>query len=814
MAILVLAAVGLTEVVGQGMDATRLLALARVSSSAGDLVQRLQDERAVSATYLFASESQQDTLSGPVETARNATDRAADTYATRRAAVSGSVAGLDTIDAGIRNLRDLRTSISTPGKIALSAAVFKYRILIADLISFRQKLTQLGASSGTSDLADAAGSMSTAMENLALEQLTVLRAVRSGALTPESQKNFVGATTARDEALLEFTGTAPAADRTLLSRLMQGSAVQTVQQVEGTMAQTTLGKPLSLPSSLDTVNQAYAGQRALMRRVEAQADGELVDRLTEYHDSRIDQAAIEAGAVAVTLLLAIALTLIVARGMAGSLRRLRQGALDVAYRDLPGSVARLRDEEGLGGLSPAEFAEQVRDPVPISGRDEIGQVAQAFNAVHREAVRGAAEQAALRASVSMLFVNLARRSQVMVDRLIGHLDGLESGEEDPDRLAQLFQLDHLATRMRRNNDNLLVLAGANAARTRRDAAALGDVLRAAQGEIEQYTRVEFGVVDPDVKVAAGAVNDVVHLVAELLDNATVFSRPETVVLVEACRVGNRAYVTIVDRGIGIGDEQLAELNERLASPPPVDVAASRMMGLVVVGRIAVRIGVHVELRPASGGGVLAEVVMPGEVLDEATPARRATPVGASASRRPSPVPSPDLWRSGPVEPAPAQPAARWEDPAPARHAAGWDTAQPATRWDDPAPAPLPTRRDVNPAPPAERRPAVADETTQLATVDGASAWLRRPPPGIPEDPETRWRTTADEGWRAASSAAATRPEPPSGGGLPRRQPMAELVPGAVEGPQPVARRSPEAVRGLLSAYQRGIERGRSSGPTP
>ena len=150
---------------------------------------------------------------------------------------------------------------------------------------------------------------------------------------------------------------------------------------------------------------------------------------------------------------------------------------------------------------------------------------EAFNAVHLEAVRTAAEQAALRASVATMFVNLARRSQILVDRLIGHLDRLERGEEDPDRLAELFQLDHLATRMRRNDENLLVLAGADSTRIQREPAALIDVLRAAQSEVEHYTRIEFGTVDRDIEVSAHAVNDMVHLVAELFDNATAFPPP-------------------------------------------------------------------------------------------------------------------------------------------------------------------------------------------------------------------------------------------------------------------------------------------------
>jgi signal transduction histidine kinase len=211
--------------------------------------------------------------------------------------------------------------------------------------------------------------------------------------------------------------------------------------------------------------------------------------------------------------------------------------------------------------------------------------------VHREAVRVAAEQAALRTSVSAMFLNLARRSQALVDRMIGELDQIERGEEDPKRLAQLFELDHLATRMRRNDENLLVLAGADSTRIQREPAALMDVLRAAQSEVEHYTRVDFVIIDQDIEIAAHAVNDLVHLVAELFDNATAFSPPDTSIRVEARRLGERGVLRVEDRGIGMSPDQYAELNERLATPPMVDVAVSRMMGLVVVARLAARHGV-------------------------------------------------------------------------------------------------------------------------------------------------------------------------------------------------------------------------------
>jgi hypothetical protein len=186
--------------------------------------------------------------------------------------------------------------------------------------------------------------------------------------------------------------------------------------------------------------------------------------------------------------------------------------------------------------------------------------------------------------------------------------------------------------MRRNDENLLVLAGADSTRVQREPAALIDVLRAAQSEVEHYTRIEFGVIDRDIEVAAHAVNDLVHLVAELFDNATAFSPPDSTVIVEARRVGDRAVLYVEDHGIGISPEQLAELNERLATPPMVDVAVSRMMGLVVVARLAARHGVKVELRPAPERGTVADVLLPTSVLVSRAVAGRGPSAGTPLVR--------------------------------------------------------------------------------------------------------------------------------------------------------------------------------------
>ncbi|MGH3748168.1 MAG: nitrate- and nitrite sensing domain-containing protein, partial [Micromonosporaceae bacterium] len=458
----------------------------------------------------------------------------------------------------------------------------------------------------------AVAALSAVKEGAAREEITVLSAIANDGFVAATQRDFISTLTAQEEGLLSFASLASAEQRTKLDEKVTGAEVLRTAALEVEAAQVPLEEPLEIRA--EDFSTAMGDRLAKLRGVERSLDLDVKTGLEGQRNQIGSQVVAQAIVVLLVLFVAVLVALLIARSMALSLRRLREGALAVAYESLPQSVARLRNPETLGELTPEQLAASVQDPVQVRGRDEIGQVSLAFNVVHREAVRIAAEQAALRANVATMFINLARRSQVLVDRLIGNLDRLERGEEDPDRLAQLFQLDHLATRMRRNDENLLVLAGADSSRMQREAAALSDVLRAAQSEVEQYTRIEFGIVDRDVDVAPHAVNDIVHLLAELFDNATSFSPPDTTVVVDARRAGDRTILQIEDRGIGISAEQLIELNTRLAQPPTVDVAVSRMMGLVVVGRLAARHGVRVELRAARDRGIIADVILPAGVL--------------------------------------------------------------------------------------------------------------------------------------------------------------------------------------------------------
>jgi len=252
-------------------------------------------------------------------------------------------------------------------------------------------------------------------------------------------------------------------------------------------------------------------------------------------------------------------------------------------------------------------------------------------------IRDVTEQAALRRSIGDLLHNLARRSQGLVDRQLELIDELERSEVDPDRLDELFRMDHLATRMRRNVENLIVLSGVEQRRRWSESVPLRDVVEAAVAEVEDYSRVQVAGIH-DLTLAGRAASDVAHLLAELVENATSFSSPTTMVEVSGGPTGNGYVLEIEDHGIGMSDPELAEANRRLAEPLAADVAVSRMMGFHVVGRLAARHGIRVQLRQGWFGGVTALVLLPAVLLRSAGehPAM-APPVPAGVMVSPEPL---------------------------------------------------------------------------------------------------------------------------------------------------------------------------------
>ncbi|MFD9396804.1 nitrate- and nitrite sensing domain-containing protein [Streptomyces sp. NPDC060000] len=332
--------------------------------------------------------------------------------------------------------------------------------------------------------------------------------------------------------------------------------------------------------------------------------------LTSAHDIADDarrDAVTNAALVLASVLVAFLLASWVARTMSTGMRRLSAAAIEIAGRRLPALV------DQMSRTDPGEVDTRVV-PIPIDTTDEIGEVARAFDLVHREAVRLATEQALLRGNLNTIFTNLSHRGQSLIERQLALITSLEDNETDPEQLENLFRLDHLATRVRRNGENLLVLGGEKPAQQWDQPLALVDVVRAACSEVEQYERIRLSGL-PEAQIHGPVVPDLVHLLAELLENATVFSSPRSEVRVSAARLPDgQIMVEIHDEGIGLEADDFAMINNKLADPPTVDVDIAQHMGLFVVGRLAERHGIRVRLRPSGEkSGTTSLVMLPASV---------------------------------------------------------------------------------------------------------------------------------------------------------------------------------------------------------
>ncbi|MEU3947173.1 nitrate- and nitrite sensing domain-containing protein [Streptomyces sp. NPDC029526] len=346
--------------------------------------------------------------------------------------------------------------------------------------------------------------------------------------------------------------------------------------------------------------------------------GSLNDQATDRYQDRvrpvamgvITQAVVAGVLGLLALLLSLFLSVRIGRGLVRDLRQLRLEAHEASGVRLPGVMRRLSAGEQI----------DVETEVPRLeyARNEIGEVGQALNTLHRAAVEAAVKQAELRAGVSQVFVNLARRSQVLLHKQLTLLDTMERRTEDADELADLFRLDHLTTRMRRHAEGLVILSGAAPSRQWRKPVQLMDIVRAAVAEVEDYERIEVRRL-PRVAVTGPAVTDLTHLVAELMENATVFSPPHTAVQVLGERVANGFTLEIHDRGLGMTAEALLDANLRLAETPEFELSDTDRLGLFVVSRLAQRQNVRVSLQPSPYGGTTAVVFIPDALLTDDVP---------------------------------------------------------------------------------------------------------------------------------------------------------------------------------------------------
>jgi signal transduction histidine kinase len=441
-------------------------------------------------------------------------------------------------------------------------------------------------------------------------------AATPAALTPSALQFLNQAIEQQQADTSAFDQTATVTQQQQLNNTVAGPNVDEAKSAEKLAVATANGnEPLSIGKPQTCGSQSPAAcwlgtqsfQIGQMRQVSNGLASDITAQANSLEASSLHNAIIVSVATLLLLILVLLITTFVARSMIRPLRKLRADALEVAGSKLPDMVRRLSESEG--GDASAEI-----EPIGVTSTDEIGEVARAFDQVHREAVRLAADEAMLRGNLNAMFVNLSRRSQSLIERQLSLIDNLEQTEQDADRLSSLFRLDHLATRMRRNSENLLVLAGHEAASRRwSQPVPLVDVLRAAISEIEQYERVVLNV-QPGIQVIGQAVNDIVHLVAEIVENATTFSPEDTQVYVTGQPLtSGGVLLDITDNGVGISEQEMAHANWRLDNPPVVDVAVSRRMGLFVVGRLAARHGVRVRLRHAQSGGLTALIWLPESV---------------------------------------------------------------------------------------------------------------------------------------------------------------------------------------------------------
>ncbi|MGB7357666.1 MAG: ATP-binding protein, partial [Mycobacterium sp.] len=369
---------------------------------------------------------------------------------------------------------------------------------------------------------------------------------------------------------------------------------------------------LSDPASVLVGNPELLASQQVTREIAAGLIAETAESIPATVDSQATAARTaairDAALVVAAIVVALALVTLVARSLVRPLRTLRDSALKVAHEDLAREVAHVRSD---GKPFPVQ-------PLPVHTTEEIGQVAHAVDELHEQAVQLAGEQARLQLQVTDMFETLSRRNRSLVDQQLSLIDRLERNEEDPDRLESLFRLDHLAARMRRNGANLMVLAGARIPREQADAVPVTALVNAASSEVEDYTRITTADL-PDTEIAGAVAGDLVHLLAELLDNALRYSPPTSQVKVSAVPTGTGGLVLeVADTGLGMTEPDLRVANTRLQSGGEVNPYTARHMGLFVAGRLAAQHGLVVRLRSTvaeePGSGTTAGVYVPAGLL--------------------------------------------------------------------------------------------------------------------------------------------------------------------------------------------------------
>ena len=846
--IIVLAAVPLTAVLALWLFATALTAgpafnllsartvLDNVGNPGIELVGQLQRERLFSVEYLSATGPPSQALL----TQRSATDRSIASFRRlaegdeARGATSAELRGrIDQFLTQLQSLTGNRGHIDRRAMDPIGAQGLFNSVIGAGFQTFAATAT-FNDQRIDGELR-ALTTVGHGQEYLSRVDALVGGATAAGRFTPEIRGQLIqDVGTAR--FLLE-RGVEDMAqnDRAAFAQVRSGTAYDRLDSLLDQLVQQSRAGAAT-PVSSSEFRPSYVAVAQELRTFEVAA----TDSLTERARPVAERVLFRLGLAGILGLAALAASLYlsvrVGRSIVGRLRRLHGEAREMAAERLPTVVRRLQRGESVDV--------DVETPPLEYGRDEIGQLGQAFNEVQRTALQSAVEEANVRRGLNEVFLNIARRSQTLLHRQLALLDRMERRETEPQELEDLYRVDHLATRMRRHAEDLVILAGAAPGRGWRNPVPVIDVVRGAISEVEDYKRVDIRSIE-SASVLGRAVGDVIHLLAELLENAASFSPPQTRVQVSGQALPNGYGIEIEDRGLGMTPEAIDEANRRLAEPPDFDPADSARLGLFVVAQLAHRHGIRVSLRASAFAGVTAVVLVPGELIASAPVAALLS--GSSTGERP-------LVGSGTDDPSrPSLAALQWQgteelqqvtasghpiidgtarpgpaEPHPVRGAVTGGQLRPPFGAGGPSPSSvaeglsdegLVQRRRVRrrpETPPAEELPELPRRAIPAQrAVPRNSAPAEAPPQARTEVPPQ----AAMEAPMVPTGAPAA---PPLGGpaeaatedGLPRRVRQANLVPqlrrpaGEPREEQPATLRSPEQVRSIMSALQSGTTRGR------
>jgi len=578
---------------------------------ASKFVTLLQAERRAAVVYLSSPSAdglgQYEADAGASAAGAAAFARAMTSQAVKSVENAQETAAIGGFEAAVGRLGGLRLEVEARKVSAFTALETYTQVIAQEPTIFRAEVASVTEGAPTRAGLGLIAAV-TALEALDEQDATLAGALAAGAITPQERLFFSQAVgreqddTGLYEALLTPAELAPlvrgpAAVNQAAQRIAQVQAAvgsgASLQEVE---ARSGLSGPSWEGATSRVAEASYAGGITAAGVVLAASDASASEARNQVVFSGLAGLA--------GLIATLVVTMLLGRSVNRRLDLLRTSAMALATVQLPSVVSRLRRGEAVDATAEA--------PLLRPGGDEIGQVGQAIDAVRQTAIRSAVDEARLRQSVNDMFVNLARRSQSLLQRQVTLLDGMKQRAGDPDVLGDLLKVDHLTTRMRRHAEGLIILSGTASGRSWSRPAKAIDVIQAAAAEIEDFARVTVST-RSSASLAGSAVSDVTHLLAELIENATTLSPPSTKVVVNGEDVARGLVIEIVDRGLGMSPGRMAELNERIASPPGVDAEGSQL-GLFVVGQIARRHGIEVTLRRSPYGGTAAITLIPRRLL--------------------------------------------------------------------------------------------------------------------------------------------------------------------------------------------------------